>query len=47
MKCGNLALLDTLAEKLAQEEPETRSDKLTNVIAEAIVDILAETLAEV
>lgn len=38
-------MLDTLAEKLAKVLPETRSDTLTDVKAEEIVDI-ARTLEE-
>ena len=40
-------MLDTLAERLAQAEPETRGDTVTDVKAQTIVDILADTLAEV
>ena len=39
--------LHTLAERLAQVQPDTRSDTKTNVKAEAIVIILADTLAEI
>ena len=38
-------MLDTLAEKLAKVLPETRSDTLTDIKAEEIVDI-ARTLEE-
>ena len=34
-------MLDTLAERLAQAEPETRGDTVTDVKAQAMVDILA------
>ena len=47
MKWGGLALLDTLAERLAKVKPEKRSDKVTNVKAQGIVDILADMLAVV
>ena len=39
--------VETVAERVAQVPPETRRDTITNKKAEAIVDILANTLAEV
>jgi len=46
-QCAGRTLLDTLAQRLAQVEPETRSETVTDVKTEAIVDFLADTLAEV
>lgn len=47
LQCEGFLLLYTLAERVAQVPPETRSDTITNKKTEAIVHILANTLAEV
>ena len=47
MQRGDLLLLYTLAERLAQVQLKTRSETMTDVKAEAIVNILAITVAEV